>query len=551
MGVKYMTESRELSPGTYALGLDFSTQAVKIVVLDMHSAEVIYTSNFDYDTVSARFGTRGGVLPAEQLETRHTSPFMLIEALDLAFRRLHEGNVDTPCIKVVKIDAMQHCTVYTDASFGEKLAVLDPGQCLLPQLKLTITRKTSPIWEDRSPVKEAAYLKSALEQYGSTQVLTGNRAELRFPAAQILKWASQSPHEYYQTAHIFLLSAFLTSILAGKIVAVDTGDGWGTNLNTLDIEHPGWSNVVLKVGDDYLNSRKTGLSLQSKLGQMVYFDTPLGKISPYFVKKYGINPDALVLAGTGDNPATLLGCGGHAVISLGSSYTVNGVMQKITPSLSGEYNVFGYTAGKAMALAVFTNGGKVHESFLKKYIPDGKAANGAKKAWDAYISAAGGPIMRQDEKLMLPYLLDESLPIRPRGIVRQGFGALDADANIRALHISQVLSLRLHSSHLIYTDSICVVGGGAKNHFLRQLIADVFECKTYTIQHANYAAPFGCAVSGARALLCISYDEAATRFVRAERSSLTHPLRENQSVIHTLLQRYGVLEYSTNHRVEP
>jgi sugar (pentulose or hexulose) kinase len=210
MGVKYMTESRVLSPGTYALGLDFSTQAVKIVVLDMHSAEVIYTSNFDYDTVSARFGTRGGVLPAEQLEIRHTSPFMLIEALDLAFRRLHEGNVDTPCIKVVKIDAMQHCTVYTDASFGEKLAVLDPGQCLLPQLKLTITRKTSPIWEDRSPVKEAAYLKSALEQYGSTQVLTGNRAELRFPAAQILKWASQSPHEYYQTAHIFLLSAFLT-----------------------------------------------------------------------------------------------------------------------------------------------------------------------------------------------------------------------------------------------------------------------------------------------------------------------------------------------------
>jgi xylulokinase len=191
----------------------------------------------------------------------------------------------------------------------------------------SITRKTSPIWEDRSPVKEAAYLARVLEEYDSIEALTGNRAELRFPAAQVLKWASQAPHEYYRTAHIFLSSAFLTSILAGKIVAVDTGDGWGTNLNTLDIEHPGWSNVVLKVVDGYLDTPKTGLSLWDKLGEMAHFDTPVGKISPYFAKKYGINPDALVLAGTGDNPATLLGCGGRTVISLGSSYTINGVMQ--------------------------------------------------------------------------------------------------------------------------------------------------------------------------------------------------------------------------------
>jgi len=34
-----------------------------------------------------------------------------------------------------------------------------------------------------------------------------------------------------------------------------------------------------------------------------------------------VNPDAVVLAGTGDNPATLPGCGGRLVISLGSSYS--------------------------------------------------------------------------------------------------------------------------------------------------------------------------------------------------------------------------------------
>ena len=546
MDVKRIKEGTVIGQRTYALGLDFSTQTVKIVVLDVHSAEVLYTDSFDYDSAFGYYGTRGGVLPAEQLEIRHTSPFMLIEALDLAFRRLHESDVDMSCIKAVKSDAMQHCTVYTDASFGELVAVLDPRQCLLPQLRSSITRETSPIWEDRSPVKEAAYLASALERYGSIPALTGNRAELRFPAAQILKWASQSPHEYYQTAHIFLLSAFLTSILAGKIVPVDTGDGWGTNLNALDIQHPGWSNVVLRVANDYLDIRKTGLSLQDKLGEMAHFDTPVGKISPYFVKKYGINPAATVLAGTGDNPATLLGCGGRAVISLGSSYTINGVMQKITPSLTGEYNVFGYTRGGAMALTVFTNGAKVHEFFLEKYISRGKGASGVKKNWDAYIAAAGGAIIRKDERLMLPYLIDESVPVRPRGFVRECFDELDAEVNIRALHISQALSLRLHSGHLSQAGGLCLVGGGAKNRFLRQLITDTFNTGTYAIRHADLAAAFGCAVSGAKYLLDISYEEAATKFVELDSGSLMHPLGQDHSSIRKLLQRYETLEKSAN-----
>jgi len=546
MDVKRIKEGTVIGQRTYALGLDFSTQTVKIVVLDVHSAEVLYTDSFDYDSAFGYYGTRGGVLPAEQLEIRHTSPFMLIEALDLAFRRLHESDVDMSCIKAVKSDAMQHCTVYTDASFGELVAVLDPRQCLLPQLRSSITRETSPIWEDRSPVKEAAYLASALEKCGSIPALTGNRAELRFPAAQILKWASQSPHEYYQTAHIFLLSAFLTSILAGKIVPVDTGDGWGTNLNALDIQHPGWSNVVLRVANDYLDIRKTGLSLQDKLGEMAHFDTPVGKISPYFVKKYGINPAATVLAGTGDNPATLLGCGGRAVISLGSSYTINGVMQKITPSLTGEYNVFGYTRGGAMALTVFTNGAKVHEFFLEKYISRGKGASGVKKNWDAYIAAAGEAILREDEKLMLPYLIDESVPLRPRGFVREGFDELDAEVNIRALHISQALSLRLHSGHLSHADALCLVGGGAKNRFLRQVITDIFNTRTYATRHADLAAAFGCAVSGAKYLLDISYEEAATKFVEVDSGALMHPLGQDHSSIRKLLQRYETLEKSAN-----
>jgi sugar (pentulose or hexulose) kinase len=260
------------------------------------------------------------------------------------------------------------------------------------------------------------------------------------------------------------------------------------------------------------------------------------------VEKYRVNPEAVVLAGTGDNPATLLGCGGHAVISLGTSYTVNGVMKSIVPSESGAYNIFGYAPGKAMALSVFTNGGKVHDHFLRKYLVDSSTRDLTQQDWNDYCSAAGNPLLYENEPLILPYLQDECVPLKRRGVVRDGLGEDDGNANIRALAVSQALSLKLHSDHLQDVDTLCVVGGGARNHFLRQLISDVFNAKTYLIRDAGYAAPLGCAISAARAALGISYEEAVDRFVAPDESSYRSPVRENTRVARGLLNTYSALE---------
>jgi sugar (pentulose or hexulose) kinase len=146
---------------------------------------------------------------------------------------------------------------------------------------------------------------------------------------------------------------------------------------------------------------------------------------------------------------------------------------------------------------------------------------------------------------MLPYLLDESVPQRSRGIVRDGFDDRDAEADIRALHISQALSLRLHSNHLNYAGALCVVGGGSKNRFLKQMIADVFDASIYTIRHADFAAAFGCAISGAKTLLRVSYEESASRFIQVDRASMVDPIRGNQTAIQALLCKYAALEKST------
>ncbi|MBW2219939.1 MAG: hypothetical protein JRF40_10680 [Deltaproteobacteria bacterium] len=114
--------------------------------------------------------------------------------------------------------------------------------------------------------------------------------------------------------------------------------------------------------------------------------------------------------------------------------------------------------------------------------------------------------------------------------------------NIRALHISQILSLKLHSGHLKNVDTLYLAGGGARNSVLRQLIADVFEVKVCMIENTEYAAPFGCAISGAKEILGISYEEAAGRFIQTDQSSTVSPGGESRPKIKSLLKRYAELE---------
>lgn len=527
---------------SYSLGIEFSTQSVKLVVLDLNNGNICFNDSFNYDQAFPEYKTEGGVLPSVSGEIRLTSPFMLVEAIDLAFKRLSESGINMSRIMAVKADGMQHCTVYSNSLFEKTISCPDPDLELMKQISPCISRPVSPIWEDRSTIKETQYLNSVLEPKGGILNLTGNRAELRFPASQILKWAKENPAEYENTAHIFILSAFITSILSGKTLPVDTGDGWGSNLNNLDIDNPGWSKQVISVIDQCLSEAGISSSLGNRLGHMDHYDSEAGTINPYFAEKYGINPDALILAGTGDNPATLMGCGGNIVVSLGSSYTVNGVMDKIVPSAYGEYNLFGYTKGRAMALSVITNGGKVQEHFLKKYLNVSGRKNTDSSDWQEYSEKAGTPLLSMDEKLLLPYLLDESVPLRKKGLIRDNFPDNVAEDNIRALILSQVLSLRIHSDHLNDVGELCIVGGGTGNNLMMQWIADAYGACTYTIENPAVAAPLGCAISAAKKVLDISYDEAADRFVRKDFKSIRNPVPENIKTMRGLVKRYIELE---------
>jgi sugar (pentulose or hexulose) kinase len=183
----------------------------------------------------------------------------------------------------------------------------------------------------------------------------------------------------------------------------------------------------------------------------------------------------------------------------------------------------------------------VHDYFFEKY---GYMASGD-DAWQRYADAAGSALLSPREPLMLPYLMDESVPLRKSGLVYDGLTAGDAAAEIRALHISQALALKMNSSHLNEARFICLVGGGSRNRFMRQVLADVFGAGIYSLDNAVYAAPLGCAISGAKYLSGVSYEEASKKYNHTTDGETCFPLDENAAVIHELLERYGDLEKTT------
>lgn len=125
---------------------------------------------------------------------------------------------------------------------------------------------------------------------------------------------------YSQTEHLTLISCFISEIFLGNYTQIDTSDGSGMNM--MDIKEKKWSPLIL----DYIsNSTKT--EFINKLGgepKMSYMSP--GVVCAYFIKRYGFSESCLVVYGTGDNPATVIGLGifnsGEISISLGSSDTV-------------------------------------------------------------------------------------------------------------------------------------------------------------------------------------------------------------------------------------
>jgi xylulokinase len=514
------------------LGLDSSTQSLSALVIDLESRKIIYAKSLIFDEALPQYKTRNGVLSGRDPLVKHSPPQMWAEALDLIFAQMQKDGVVLGEILAVGGSGQQHGSVYFNERAENVLANLNPQISLAENLHGVFSRKTSPIWMDSSTAKECSEIRKKLGGVKYTASRTGSDAFERFTGPQIRKFSKTGTDAYKKTSGIALVSSFMASLLAGKIAPIDFGDGAGMNL--MDIRKKVWDADALKA---------TAPGLKLKLPPLVHPGRVIGKASNYFVEKFGLNPEALATVWTGDNPASVIGLGlikpGQIAISLGTSDTFFGTMEKCQTDENGEGHVFGSPAGGYMTLICFKNGSLAREKIRELY---------GIKNWTEFGKLVASTKPGNDGGILLPWFEAEIVPrVNKPGIHRFDLDEKNAAANCRAIFEAQILSMRLHSQWMNVSPEKIVATGGASNDVaLLQVMADVMNCRVERIEISKSAA-LGAALIAAHGWLMAAgenpkWEKLVAGFTAPISGSEIRPDKKAVRIYDSLIEKYAACE---------
>ncbi|WP_035607276.1 FGGY family carbohydrate kinase [Haloferula sp. BvORR071] len=470
------------------LGLDSSTQSLSAIVIDPASGQIVREVSVNFGAALPAYNSPSGFIPGGKDGEVHADPRMWLDALDLALKQLADG-FDLSKIEAIASSGQQHGSVYLDARFEQRLADLDSAKSLKEQVAPALTRATAPIWMDTSTGAECAEIAAAAGGNAEVCRISGSIAIERFTGPQIRRFYKQDPTAYERTSVIHLVSSFIGSVLAGKNIEIDHGDGAGMNL--LNLHSLDWDDTLLDA---------TAPGLRGKLPPAATSTTIAGFISPYFAQKYGFSSDCQIVLSTGDNPSSLVGMGattpGTMVISLGTSDTFFAAMEKSVTDPQGFGHVFGNPAGGFMSLICFRNGSLAREALRDVLGLD----------WSAFDrSGLAATPAGNDGNLMLPFFGPEITPRRDFSApIRKGSTEFEAGGNppaqVRAVLEGQFLNMRLHSQWIgEKAKLIRLTGGASQNDGIAQLVANIFQAPVERFAIAN-GAGLGAALRAAHAL---------------------------------------------------
>ncbi len=455
------------------LGFDSSTQSFSAIVLAVDQNKIIAEASVNFGNDFPHYAAPSGFILGGASGEVHADPMMWLEALDLVLGKL-SAQIDLSKITMLAGSGQQHGSVYVNETFDSIIANLNPATSLKTQLSSSLTRSTSPIWMDTSTGVECVEIANAIGGDAEVCARSGSIAIERFTGSQIRKFFKQAPAAYAATDHVHLVSSFIASVLAGKSLPIDFGDGAGMNL--LNLKNLTWD-------QDLMNA--TAPELSDKLLPAASCLKPQVTISSYFVGKYGFAETCQVCPFTGDNPASLVGMGattpGQVVISLGTSDTFFAAMTEPKTDPQGFGHVFGNPAGGFMSLICFRNGSLAREAMRDELGVDWSAFD--QNALSASKSSTG-------KNLTLPFYGAEITPRHDFEKPVTEFSEDPTDAlRIRSLLEGQFLNMRLHSQWMgIAPQRILLTGGASKNNGIAQIVADVFQAPVERLEVANSAA---------------------------------------------------------------
>jgi xylulokinase len=417
-------------------GVDSSTTATKVEVRDLDSGQVV----------------GGGSSPHPP--TRPPRSEQPPEAWWAAFEAAWHQAGD-PDVAAVSVAGQQHGMVALDDS----RRVIRPAK----------------LWNDTESAPEAASLIDRLPGgRGAWAEACGLVPVASFTITKLAWLRRHEPEAWERLAHVVLPHDWLTLELTGRPVT-DRGDASGTGY---------WSAASGTYRQDLLALVDPERDWSSVV------PTVLGPL-----EAAGEWNGALVGPGTGDNMAGALGVGlraGDVVVSIGTSGTVYGVSDRPTADASGIVAGFADATGRHLPLVCTLNATKVTDAAGRLL---GVDHEGLDRLALAGSPGAGG-------LTLLPYLDGERTPDRPNATgvlagLRSDVGPEQlARAAVEGVVCGLLDGLDALAAFAPTGGQLIVVGGGARSHAYRQVLADL-SGREVLVPHVGEQVATGACVQAA------------------------------------------------------
>ncbi|CAL1526059.1 unnamed protein product [Lymnaea stagnalis] len=478
-----MAEQGDNSTDRLFLGFDFSTQQIKVLAVN-ERLNVVYEGHVQFDTDLPEFKTHGGVHIHDDHVTITTPTKMWVQAFEHLLEKMKADCFPFKNVVALSGAGQQHGSVYWKKGARDVLKNCKPDKSLFDQLQNCFSVEDSPVWMDASTKKQCSELEEKIGGAQKLAEITGSRAYERFTGVQIMKIFQTNRDAYDNTERISLVSSFAASLFIGDYAPIDHSDGTGMNL--LDIWTRDWSEACLEI---------CGTDLAAKLGSPVHSTENIGKISDYLVSRYAFNPDCIVAAFVGDNPASLAGLApeqGDVIVSLGTSDTVFLWLTKPTPGLAGHIFANPLNEKDFMSLTCFKNG-----SLTRERIRDEKAGG----SWDVFSEMLLKTPAGNNGNLGIYFDITEIQPTAV-GVFRfqsegKPVASFPPEVEVRAVIEGQFVARRVYAEkvgcQLGPKTRVIATGGGSKNKEILQVLADVFNSPVYVKDVPN-SASLGCAL---------------------------------------------------------
>ena len=412
----------------YYIGLDLGTSGLKGLLVD-RLGNVIKESNESYPVHYPCDGW------SEQ------NPEDWIVATRKIVKTLSQGVEED--VKGISIGGQMHGLVILD----------DQDKVIRPAI----------LWNDGRTQKQTDYLNDVIGKE-RLSALTANIAFAGFTAPKILWMKENEPENFAKIAKIMLPKDYVAYMLTG-VHSCDYSDASGTLL--LDVEHKCWSKdmcQICSVKEEWLPRLYESYEVTAKV-----------------LQEFGL-PNAVFVAGAGDNAAAAIGTGtvknGSCNISLGTSGTVFISGDTFSVDKKNALHAFAHANGKWHLMGCILSAASANKWWLEDILKT-----------NDYAGAIKDVSLGENSVYFLPYLMGERSPhndVNARGaFLGMRANTTREEMNLAVLEgvafaLRDCVEVARSSGIVVSKTAIC--GGGAKSEVWKKIIANVLNAEVVSLE---------------------------------------------------------------------